>query len=410
MAKKILILTVVAGGGHTSAANSVTTRIKELEPDAEVEIVDVLKTYSTYQYYTLKYGYSILIGKLPFIYSSGYWLSNHGIFKNLYATGPLKVARTIAPKLYQRINETKPDVIYCTHFYPAIMISLLRLVGYKVPPVTITSECDYAVEPFYDKARNVDYITIADDIFIPGLIHGGYKLEQIKVTGIPTQSKFYIKPDKKEFRKELGLDPNIFTVTVMFGGGEWAGTYKIYKNLIKAYKKQLQVIVINGTNKKTFKKLSRVKNPPNIKLLNVGYTKEVEKYMGASDLALTKAGGLSTTEMVNIGLPMLIFDKVYGQEYRNKEYMRYHGVALQFKNARDLAEKIDVMIELKEMFNNKFEAIRKHGADNIANLILSQPKPEYDDAYIASLDYSTIKKQLPKRLDELIHFTSKKYL
>ena len=204
LSKTILVLTVVAGGGHNSAAISVTTRIKEIEPDAEIQVVDILKTYSVRDFYITKYGYATLIGKLPFIYAAGYWLSNHGLFKNFYASAPLRIARNIAPKLYKMINETKPDVIYCTHFYPAMALSLLRQ-AYIVPPVVIASSLDYAVEPFFDKARNVDYITIANEEFIPGRLHSGYTLEQIKVTGIPTQDKFYTKPNKLKLRKELGM-------------------------------------------------------------------------------------------------------------------------------------------------------------------------------------------------------------
>ena len=407
MGKKILILTVVAGGGHNSAAKSVTTRIKEMEPDADIQVIDILKTYSVRDFYITKYGYATLIGKLPFIYAAGYWLSNHGLFKNFYASAPLRIARNIAPKLYKMINETKPDVIYCTHFYPAMALSLLRQ-AYVVPPVVITSSLDYAVEPFFDKARNVDYITIANEEFIPGRLHSGYTLEQIKVTGIPTQDKFYTEPNKLKLRKELGLDPNKFTVLIMFGGGEWAGTYKIYKELIKAYKKELQVIVINGSNKKTFNKIEKLETPSNIKLLNIGYTTEVEKYMGASDIALTKAGGLSTTEMVNIGLPMLISTKVYGQEERNMDFMVAHGVALSFKNTHDLAEKIDIAMTIKDLFVSKFPLIRKRGADNIANLILEQPTPKYDDEYIASLNYKKMKRHMQILRDETIHITSKK--
>lgn len=407
MINKVLILTVVAGGGHNSAARAVTNEIKQINPNAEIEVVDILKTYSVRDFYITKYGYAALIGKLPFIYALGYWLSNHGFLKNVYASAPLRIARNIAPLLYKRINESKPDVIYCTHFYPAMALSLLRQ-SYIVPPVVIASSLDYAVEPFFDKVRNIDYLTIANEEFIPGRLHSGFKLEQIKVTGIPTQEQFFNAPNKLEARQKLGSDPDRFTILIMFGGGEWAGTYKIYKKLIKENKRDLQVIVINGNNKKTYRKINNLSTPDNIKLLNVGFTSEVEVYMAASDIALTKAGGLSTTEMVNIGLPMLIYTKVYGQEKRNLDFMVSHGVALSFYHSNDLHEKIDIAMEVKDLFESKFPLIRKNGAENIANLILNQEVPHYDEEYIASLDYKKMKKHMQILLDELIHITSKR--
>ena len=170
------------------------------------------------------------------------------------------------------------------------------------------------------------------------------------------------------------------------------------------------MIVINGNNKKTYQKIERLPVPNNIHLLNVGFTKEVELYMAASDIALTKAGGLSTTEMVNIGLPMLISTKVYGQEKRNLEFMISHGVALSFKNSKDLHEKIDIAMEVKDLFEAKFPLIRKPGAANIANLIMNQDNPIYDDKYISSLDYEKMKKHMKILLDEVIHITSKKIM
>ena len=196
----------------------------------------------------------------------------------------------------------------------------------------------------------------------------------------------------------------------MFGGGEWGGTYKIYKELVKDYEKEIQIIVINGNNKKTFSKIEKCEKPDNVHLLNVGFTSEVEVYMAASDIALTKAGGLSTTEMVNSELPMLISTKVYGQEKRNMEFMVSHGVALSFKNTKDLHEKIDIAMEVNDLFKSKFPLIKKHGADSIASLILEQPTPEYDDEYIASLNYKKMKRHMKILLGELIHITSKKIM
>ena len=80
------------------------------------------------------------------------------------------------------------------------------------------------------------------------------------------------------------------------------------------------------------------------------------------------------------------------------------------KEFMDLAEKIDIAMTVKDLFISKFPLIRKRGADNIAELILKQEVPTYDDEYIKSLDYKKMKKHMQILLDELIHITSKKIM
>lgn len=390
---KVLILTVLAGGGHYSAGRSVKAKLEELNPNIETKTIDILKEYDEADFQITSKGYATIIGKAPLIYSAGYHLSRTKVLKDFSALVPESVSLRVIPAIYKEINQWQPDVIYCTHFYAGIAMSLIR-EKFKIPAKVILSSLDYDIEPFMDHALNVDYLTIANEVFIPGRMQTGYKLSQLKATGIPTLEQFYHPLDKAEARKKLGLREDLYTVMVMFGGGEWSGAPKIYKDLISTYKEELQVIVINGNSKKSFNQIKHMRAPKNIHLLNVGFTSEVEVYMSASDICLTKAGGLSTTEMVNLGLPMLISSHVYGQENANRRFMVYHGVALSFKNASDLGEKIKLAKELGPFFNGNFEKIRKHGAENIAKLIIEQGKADYDEDYIASIDYASLTKQI----------------
>ena len=390
---KVLILTVLAGGGHYSAGRSVKAKLEALDPTVETKTIDILKEYDEADYQITAKGYATVIGKAPLIYSAGYHLSRTKMLKDFSSLVPESVSLRVIPALYKEINNWQPDVIYCTHFYAGIAMSLIR-EKFKIPAKVILSSLDYDIEPFMDKALNVDYLTIANEVFIPGRMQTGYKLSQIKPTGIPTLEQFYHPMDKIEARRKLGLKEDLYTVMVMFGGGEWSGAPKIYKDLISTYKDEIQVIVINGNSKKSFDQIKHMKAPKNIHLLNVGFTSEVEIYMSASDICLTKAGGLSTTEMVNLGLPMLISSHVYGQENANRRFMQYHGVALTFKNATDLGKKIKLAKELGDFFKGNFEKIRKHGAENIAKLIIEQGPAQYDEDYIKSIDYDSLAKQI----------------
>ncbi|MNS73854.1 Processive diacylglycerol beta-glucosyltransferase [compost metagenome] len=57
----------------------------------------------------------------------------------------------------------------------------------------------------------------------------------------------------------------------------------------------------------------------------LGHTKEISKWMDASDLLITKPGGMTCTEALAKGLPMLFCESIPGQEESNRQYFVTSG-------------------------------------------------------------------------------------
>ena len=78
----------------------------------------------------------------------------------------------------------------------------------------------------------------------------------------------------------------------------------------------MQIIVITGRNQRLYEAFERELGPagsafpPGL----IYFTDEVEKYMHASDLLVTKPGGLTVSEALACNLPMAVFDAIPGQE------------------------------------------------------------------------------------------------
>jgi processive 1,2-diacylglycerol beta-glucosyltransferase len=91
------------------------------------------------------------------------------------------------------------------------------------------------------------------------------------------------------------------------------------------YADRVQLILCMGSNDKAREKL--LADPkfqhPNIKIL--GYTKEVSKLMDISELLVTKPGGMTCTEGMAKGIPMLFYEPIPGQEEENLEYFVKEG-------------------------------------------------------------------------------------
>ena len=412
--KKILILTVTAGNGHNACAKGMLNKLKEMEGDnIEVKIIDLLKTYSSkLNVWTADKGYSLAMQLLPSIYDKFYNLYKRKPAYKRYSCAGQGIALSTMAGLYKEINEFKPDVIYSTHFYGAIALTDLRLV-YEVPCKVIVSNLDYVNSPFWEACVGVDCFAIPNEDFIGECEEEGFKREQLYPLGLPVREQFIKDTKKEDARKELGLENDIFTVMVIFGGGHWGGGLKIFKMLASAYKNEkIQIIMINGRNKASYDTIEKMKLPENIKVVNVGFTDKVDLYMSAADATVTKLGGTSATEMINKLRPMVVTKKVYGQERHNLTYLTKKGITSSFKNKKELKKVLDKLRDDKEYYQSVVEneaKLRTNGIDNVAKLILNQPNAVYNDEYIKNIDYSKVLKNVKKALKQANKQTIKEF-
>ena len=378
--KKILIFTVTAGNGHNSNAKAVKEHLQTLEPNAQIEVVDVLKSYSSkLNTWVADGGYSLAMQLLPEVYDKFYNLYLKKPSKDRYACAAQGVAMSIVDGIYKKSCEFQPDVIYCTHFYPAIAITNLRLEC-SIPSKVFVTSLDYVNSPFWEACIGVDYFNIPNQEFADNCLARGFKKEQLLTFGIPVKEQFLSVTDKKLARKELGLDQDKFTAMVIFGGGQWKGGIKIFESLAKIAEKDLQIIMINGKNKQDYEKIEKIKDSLPCKVSNVGFTNKVDKYMDASDVVVTKAGGLVLTECISKLKPMILTQKVYGQERLNAKYLIDKDIALSFKNGKDLKSKIEKFKNDQDFYNASVESLKKlrrNAIDDLCKFILAQPKADF---------------------------------
>ncbi|MDE7087126.1 MAG: hypothetical protein K2O67_02930 [Clostridia bacterium] len=399
--KKILILTVTAGNGHNALARSMKEKL-ESSGGVEVKIVDILKTYSTkLNVWVTDRGYCISVSKLLKLYNYFFNHYKKAAPEKRYSCPSQNTVLSVVTGLMQEILSFQPDVIYTTHFYGAIAITDLKL-AYDLPCVTLSFNYDYVNSPFWEAGIGVDYFAIPNEDFIDEFIAEGYRREQLLPFGLPVDERTLEVTDKAQARKELGLDENLFTVMVMFGGGYWSGGLRIFKQLCKALKgRKAQIIMINGKNEKGFKKIAKMKFDDNLKVYNVGFTTEIPAYMSCADVIINKFGGTSVTEMINKGLPMLITEKLAAQEKCNLIYMKSKGVALSFKNGKELKENILKLMDDGELLKSMSEntvPLRKPAASDLAKFILCQPKADYNKLLSQNIDVKDIKKTVKAAL------------
>ncbi len=401
MKKRILILSITAGNGHNACANSMKRKLESLD-DAEVKIVDLLKSFSTkLNVWVSDKGYSLSVGKLLPLYNAFYNHYKKAAPEKRYSCSSQKTVVSTLNGLMKEIMDFKPDVIYSTHFYGAIAVTDLQLV-YKLPCTTIVSNLDYVNSPFWEAGIGVDYFAIPNEDFIEECIYEGYSREQLLPIGLPVDERTLERLDKSEARKKLGLEDGVFTVMVMFGGGHWNGGFKIFNELVTALKgRKAQIIMVNGRNEESYKKIEHMHFDKGLKVLNVGFTNDVPLYLSAADVILNKFGGTSVTEMINKSLPMLIIEKMAAQEQYNLDYMKGKGVALSFKNGKELKQNILKLMddpELLKSMSEKTKELQKNSIDMLAKFILNSPAADYSELESRNIDFDRVEKEVKKQL------------
>ncbi len=404
--KKILILTVTVGEGHNSVAKALANEFLK-NTENQVKVIDIFK----------KYGKSHKFSHVnnSYLASCKYALSLYNInTKMLNKIDPNKRNKSSiqskvfyeTPKLLQDIYLYEPDVIICTRFDPAIMLTNLRK-RFNIPAKIITILTDFSVGPFWESAIGTDYLILPNAELKEGYIYKGYKSKQLLDYGIPTKSEFSEVINKKEARKKLGLDENLFTVFLMSGGGGFGKNPKLLNELLKV-KIPLQILVVNGkdtSSKKNIELILKQKNKNHHIVKNYGFINFIAEAMSTADVYVGKCGGISVNEALNKKLPICSYKKLPLQESDNLNFLVKYGAGIILDKKHKLSTIIEELatdkVKIKKIISN-IEKIRKPNATaDLIKFANSFEKANYNNPKeITPKDFKSIYKEIKEILKE----------
>lgn len=336
---KIVILSAATGGGHLRASHAIEKYINENSTGNEVVVIDTLKTVSAVLDKTCCEGYHFLAMKTPKIFGQLYRKTNEeGILSDLVS----RFTSVYSFRLIPLIREEKPDVIISTHPFATEMVSHLKGRGVVDAPL-ICLMTDYGPHRAWI-AEHVDAYVVSAPDMIPEMVSMGVKREKIYPFGIPVGDVFFTKGDKPALLKRFEMEPGLPTVLIMAGSFGVTNILNIYKDLTRlSY--AFQIIIITGKNRKLYEAfLPVVENSPK-KTKLVYFTDEVENYMHACDLIVTKPGGLTVSEALACSIPLAVFDAIPGQEEDNANFLLTHNMAVKLEKGTDPAETIRSLLE-----------------------------------------------------------------
>ncbi|MBF0570189.1 MAG: hypothetical protein HQL18_05405 [Candidatus Omnitrophica bacterium] len=357
--RKILLLHATAGAGHRKAAEAVLNGLKARGYE-NVQCVDALE--HTNPFFRIAYtgGYEFMVGKLPKLWSVFFDLTDQKWMLPAFRATRRIYNGVNTGGLVKFIKATDPDVIMTTHFLSTEVCGWLRRTG-QIRAKFVTMVTDFDVHKIW-LTEGVDLYLVASNYTKSRLVALGVDERKVQVTGIPVDEKFVVPRDKAATRRQLGLKEDVFTVllsTSSFGFGpieELAGLLK-----------DIQLIVICGNNKSLFARLTARGNPLH-KIC--GFVGNMEEMMAASDVMITKPGGLSVSEALANNLPLIFFSAIPGQEAGNVRVLAEHGIGLSDKTLPEIASEIQAFASSTEKIRLAREATKALARPNsVAKII-----------------------------------------
>jgi processive 1,2-diacylglycerol beta-glucosyltransferase len=235
-----------------------------------------------------------------------------------------RLQRYFCRRLHDAIKRYQPDVIVCTHFLPAEVLMGEAKENSKGVPVWI-QVTDFDLHQMWVHPGVSGYFVGNEELAFR-LHRQGVPPSKVLVSGIPVMPGFVNRPQRASACADLQLDPTRFTLLLM-GGGAGMGMDPLGVAQWLTIWPEWQIIVMTGKNQVLREALEALQERHPDRLRTIGFTDDVASLMAAADLAITKPGGLSTSECLVCGLPMLLVNPIPGQEERNAAYLLQEGVA-----------------------------------------------------------------------------------
>ena len=339
--KHIVVLSVSAGAGHVRAAQALCETAKRSFGNLRLTHLDVMELVSSNFRKFYADSYIKLVDKAPLVWAYLYERTNR-VEKSRFDRLRRGIDRLNTRKLFGELKRQDPDAIVCTHFLPAELLSRRYSRGHAIPPVWVLVT-DFDVHGLWIHPHMEGYFVATDEIAWR-IAARGISAERTRVTGIPIMPQFSEVPPRAQCAVELGLDPHKTTLLVM-SGGSGVGGIEVLTERLAALPHDLQIVVLAGRNETLLAGLQSMADRHPGRLHPMGFTRTIERVMAAADIAITKPGGLTTSECLAMGLPMIVISPIPGQEERNADFLLESGMALKAIDAAALEYKLRLLLD-----------------------------------------------------------------
>lgn len=350
----ILVLHASVGSGHRSAAIAVAQALEELrdkqlpafpdggklDPQTRVVVADVLAwgdvIYDGNKYASSFTGSTRPLYDLTWRYAfTGRALWGQGTFLNYMQWR----------KFTRYIGHVKPLAVICTHIMGANMAAGARTICKQHYPI-ISVPTDYETEGLWPH-KATDCFCVGTESMAETLRARKVSEQRIAITGIPTRLDFRLTYDTQKVREEFDL-PQDKKVVLALAGAKLPQPYVNLRQTLDAAlpsiaaHENLHLVMVCGKDHAYAEQVRALCAEHRLSNVTVfEYIDRMAELMAASDLIVTKSGGLTVTECLCTSSPMILVGRAYGQEKVNVNMLTSNGAAMHVTTARELEDVLE---------------------------------------------------------------------
>jgi processive 1,2-diacylglycerol beta-glucosyltransferase len=216
------------------------------------------------------------------------------------------------------------------------------------------------------------YFTATEEVKSSLLFHG-IPPEKVVTSGIPIHPKFSEEKDRNELLVKYGLNNQPPVILISAGSFGVTPLSEVIEDF-GSIEEEFQIIVVCGNNAELRNDLEiRQKSESRLKRV-FGFVDFMDELMAFSDLLITKPGGITVSESIAMGLPMILIEPIPGQEEANADYLIEQGAGVKARNLPVLLHKLRLLLrnpgKLADMSRRARAISRPYAAKTIAEEVI----------------------------------------
>ena len=322
-APRVLVVSGSVGAGHDGAARELAQRLRSR--GVEVQVRDFMDAIRPAAQRLLREGYTSTVGYVPFAFEF--------LFRRLEHPGLLwRAERAICasgtPTVHAWVREVGPDVVVSTYPLATQCLGDLRAAGELGAPL-VTYLTDPAVHASWLHPATDVHLTVTEAAAAQG--RAQYGVETV-AAGPLVPARFAVPLGLERLvalRGELGL-PTGRPVALLVAGS--LGLGDVVPTVRDVAAAGLAPVVLCGRNERLRRRVDAMEAATGL-----GWRDDVHELVQVADVMVQNAGGLSATEAMVAGLPMVTYRSIPGHGRANARVMHEAGLAPWAQDAPALA-------------------------------------------------------------------------
>lgn len=337
-----LMVSAAFGGGHRQASAAVAQALAErLGERVRLDEVDAVQMLTPLERALIVGVYDFWLHYLPAAYHAFYrwtdspnepkvvtgsfhWLGQAGFRRELLARQPGLVVSTFPTTVALADTVRQRERL---HF-----LNTLVLTDYRVHHHWARPQSDLTFVPT-ERTRQE-------------LLDWGVSADKVAVTGLPVTlevarvSRLSRRERREELLAALGWDSDPDEPLVLLSGG--SGVYGAFDEVLIVLGNlgtRVRVLVVAGP------RAVGTEQRGGAEVHHLGYRPDFAALLAGVDLLIGKAGGMTVAEATALGVPLVVYRPIPGQEEHNASYLLEHDAALWPRSAHELRRAVLTLLE-----------------------------------------------------------------